>query len=105
MVPARNFQVILFNLIFPKVSSIQYLKYILYIAVLFEEPVQVVAGKWYVAWARVSGPSSDCGSSGQGQVITEDDTLLEQGRQSISNQSRQNKKLTQKPKLLKSLHF
>ena len=26
----------------------------------------------YVAWARVSGPSSDCGSSGQKQVTTED---------------------------------
>ena len=40
--------------------------------VLFEEPVPLVAGKWYVAWARVSGPSSDCGSSGQAQVTTED---------------------------------
>ena len=25
-----------------------------------------------MAWARVSGPSSDCGSSGQAQVTTED---------------------------------
>jgi E3 ubiquitin-protein ligase MYCBP2 len=40
--------------------------------VLFEEPVQIAAGRWYVAWARVSGPSSDCGSSGQSQVLTED---------------------------------
>ena len=40
--------------------------------VLFEEPVSLVGGKWYVAWARVSGPSSDCGSSGQGQVTTEE---------------------------------
>ena len=40
--------------------------------VLFEEPVPLCAGKWYVAWARVSGPSSDCGSSGQGQVTTEE---------------------------------
>jgi RCR-type E3 ubiquitin transferase len=31
-----------------------------------------VGGRWYVAWARVSGPSSDCGSSGQSQVLTED---------------------------------
>ena len=44
--------------------------------VMFEEPVQVVAGKWYVAWARVSGPSSDCGSSGQGQVITEEQIMF-----------------------------
>lgn len=32
----------------------------------------VVAGRWYVAWARVSGCSSDCGSSGQSTVTTED---------------------------------
>ena len=35
--------------------------------IMFEEPVPITAGKWYVAWDRVSGPSSDCGSSGQGQ--------------------------------------
>ena len=38
----------------------------------FEEPVTITAGRWYVAWARVSGPSSDCGSSGQIQVASED---------------------------------
>ena len=32
----------------------------------------MVAGRWYVAWARVSGPSSDCGSSGQIQVASEE---------------------------------
>jgi hypothetical protein len=40
--------------------------------ILFDEPVPLQAGRWYVAWARVSGPSSDCGSSGQSQVTTED---------------------------------
>jgi E3 ubiquitin-protein ligase MYCBP2 len=40
--------------------------------ILFDEPVAVQAGRWYVAWARVSGPSSDCGSSGQTQVTTDD---------------------------------
>ena len=40
--------------------------------ILFDEPVTIHAGRWYVAWARVSGPSSDCGSSGQKQVTTED---------------------------------
>ena len=44
--------------------------------IMFEEAVQVVAGKWYVAWARVSGPSSDCGSSGQGQVTTEEQIMF-----------------------------
>ena len=39
---------------------------------LFEEPVPLIANCWYVAWARISGPSSDCGSSGQPSVCTED---------------------------------
>ena len=40
--------------------------------ILFDEAVTIHAGRWYVAWARVSGPSSDCGSSGQAQVTTDD---------------------------------
>ena len=36
--------------------------------ILFDEPQTLQAGRWYVAWARVSGPSSDCGSSGLPQV-------------------------------------
>ncbi|RWS17339.1 E3 ubiquitin-protein ligase MYCBP2-like isoform X4 [Dinothrombium tinctorium] len=40
--------------------------------ILFEEPVQLQANRWYVAWARISGPSSDCGSSGQSVVNSED---------------------------------
>ncbi|XP_076065953.1 MYC binding protein highwire isoform X3 [Oratosquilla oratoria] len=43
---------------------------------LFEEPVAVQANKWYVAWARVSGPSSDCGSSGQSMVTTDDQVMF-----------------------------
>ncbi|KAG0697770.1 E3 ubiquitin-protein ligase MYCBP2 [Chionoecetes opilio] len=43
---------------------------------LFDDPVQVQANKWYVAWARVSGPSSDCGSSGQSMVTTEDQVIF-----------------------------
>uniref|UniRef100_A0A0K2UH48 RCR-type E3 ubiquitin transferase n=1 Tax=Lepeophtheirus salmonis TaxID=72036 RepID=A0A0K2UH48_LEPSM len=39
---------------------------------LFEEPVNIQAGKWYIAWARITGPSSDCGSSGQIQITTEE---------------------------------
>ena len=38
----------------------------------FEEAASLQAGRWYLAWARVSGPSSDCGSSGQIQVSSED---------------------------------
>ncbi|XP_073976386.1 MYC binding protein highwire isoform X3 [Rhodnius prolixus] len=43
---------------------------------LFEEPMPLIANRWYVAWARVSGPSSDCGSSGQGMVTTEDQVVF-----------------------------
>jgi len=41
-------------------------------AMLFDEPVLLQANMWYVAWARISGPSSDCGSSGQTVVTTDD---------------------------------
>ncbi|CAK9251744.1 unnamed protein product [Sphagnum jensenii] len=40
--------------------------------ILFDEPIPIQANRWYVAWARISGPSSDCGSSGQSVVNTED---------------------------------
>ncbi|GFT99092.1 hypothetical protein NPIL_245402 [Nephila pilipes] len=43
---------------------------------LFDEPIQLTANRWYVAWARISGPSSDCGSSGQSVVTTEDQILF-----------------------------
>lgn len=44
--------------------------------VLFDEPVMLQANRWYVAWARISGPSSDCGSSGQSVVSTEDQLIF-----------------------------
>ncbi|XP_054162987.1 E3 ubiquitin-protein ligase MYCBP2-like [Oppia nitens] len=44
--------------------------------ILFEEPLPLQANKWYVAWARISGPSSDCGSSGQSVVNTEDQVVF-----------------------------
>lgn len=39
---------------------------------MFEDPIPLQGGRWYVAWAHISGPSSDCGSSGQSLVVTED---------------------------------
>lgn len=39
---------------------------------MFDEPVLLQLGWWYVAWARVSGPSSDCGSHGQATITTDD---------------------------------
>jgi len=43
--------------------------------ILFPQPIRLQANRWYLAWARVSGPSSDCGSSGQSTVTTEDQLL------------------------------
>uniref|UniRef100_A0A1B6EGK8 PHR domain-containing protein n=1 Tax=Clastoptera arizonana TaxID=38151 RepID=A0A1B6EGK8_9HEMI len=43
---------------------------------MFDEPISIQANRWYVAWARVNGPSSDCGSSGQGMVTTEDQVVF-----------------------------
>ncbi|XP_037299798.1 E3 ubiquitin-protein ligase highwire-like isoform X4 [Manduca sexta] len=40
--------------------------------VLFSSPITLVAHKWYVAWASINGPSSDCGSSGQAMVINDE---------------------------------
>ena len=44
-------------------------------AMLLDEPVLLQANMWYVAWARISGPSSDCGSNGQ-TVITTDEQYV-----------------------------
>ncbi|CAB3259025.1 unnamed protein product [Arctia plantaginis] len=40
--------------------------------VLFDMPVPLIANRWYVAWACINGPSSDCGSSGQAMVINDE---------------------------------
>ncbi|XP_064076475.1 E3 ubiquitin-protein ligase MYCBP2 [Vanessa tameamea] len=39
---------------------------------MFESPLPVVAGRWYVVSATINGPSSDCGSAGQAMVINDD---------------------------------
>ena len=43
---------------------------------LFTEPAVLQAGRWYLAWARVEGPSSDCGSDGQTMVVGEDQVVF-----------------------------
>lgn len=43
---------------------------------LFEEPILLQSNRWYVVWAHISGPSSDCGSSGQSVVTTEDQVVF-----------------------------
>lgn len=40
--------------------------------IMFDEPIVLQANRWYVAWAKVGGPSSDCGSGGQAMVTAED---------------------------------
>lgn len=45
-------------------------------SVLFDEPVSLQANRWYVAWAKIGGPSSDCGSGGQGMVTAEDQVMF-----------------------------
>ncbi|XP_014476553.1 PREDICTED: E3 ubiquitin-protein ligase MYCBP2 isoform X5 [Dinoponera quadriceps] len=45
-------------------------------SILFDEPVFLQANRWYVAWVKVSGPSSDCGSGGQGMVTAEDQVMF-----------------------------
>ncbi|XP_061382096.1 E3 ubiquitin-protein ligase MYCBP2 isoform X5 [Danaus plexippus] len=39
---------------------------------MFDSPVPLIAGRWYVAAATINGPSSDCGSAGQAMVINDD---------------------------------
>ncbi|XP_063160584.1 E3 ubiquitin-protein ligase MYCBP2 isoform X9 [Candoia aspera] len=46
-------------------------------AMMFDEPVLLQASWWYVAWARVSGPSSDCGSHGQASITTDDGMVFQ----------------------------
>ncbi|XP_058885306.1 E3 ubiquitin-protein ligase MYCBP2 isoform X9 [Acipenser ruthenus] len=46
-------------------------------AMMFDEPVLLQSGWWYVAWARVSGPSSDCGSHGQATITTDDGVVFQ----------------------------
>ncbi|XP_043928839.1 E3 ubiquitin-protein ligase MYCBP2 [Protopterus annectens] len=46
-------------------------------AMMFDEPVILQTGWWYVAWARVSGPSSDCGSHGQASITTDDGVVFQ----------------------------
>lgn len=44
--------------------------------ILFSHPVRLQANRWYLGWARVNGPSSDCGSGGQSSVTTEEQCVF-----------------------------
>ncbi|XP_060843295.1 E3 ubiquitin-protein ligase MYCBP2 isoform X2 [Rhopalosiphum padi] len=40
--------------------------------VLLDEPIALFANRWYVGCARITGPSSDCGSSGMCSVTSDE---------------------------------
>lgn len=44
--------------------------------ILLPKPLLIFAGKWYLVWTRISGPSSDCGSAGQSTVTSEDQIVF-----------------------------
>lgn len=44
--------------------------------IMLPKAITANAGKWYLVWARISGPSSDCGSAGQTTVTTEDQVVF-----------------------------
>lgn len=44
--------------------------------IMLPKPLFANAGRWYLVWARIAGPSSDCGSSGQSSVTTEDQIVF-----------------------------
>lgn len=45
-------------------------------SIMFQKSVNIVAGKWYLLWVKVSGPSSDCGSSGQNIIVGDDQVVF-----------------------------
>lgn len=47
---------------------------------LLEDPILLQANNWYVAWSRVSGPSSDCGSGGLPSVTTDDQYVMKSNK-------------------------
>lgn len=44
--------------------------------IFLPKTVNLAANRWYLVTARIAGPSSDCGSSGQTSVTTEDQIVF-----------------------------
>lgn len=44
--------------------------------IFLPKPINLNANRWYLVWARIAGPSSDCGSSGQASVTSEDQIVF-----------------------------
>lgn len=43
---------------------------------MLPRPVNASAGRWFMVWAKISGPSSDCGAGGQGTVSGDDQAVF-----------------------------
>lgn len=44
--------------------------------IFLPKPINLTANRWYLVCARIAGPSSDCGSSGQASITTEDQIVF-----------------------------
>lgn len=44
--------------------------------IFLPKTVNICANRWYLIYARIAGPSSDCGSTGQTSVTTEDQIVF-----------------------------
>lgn len=43
---------------------------------MLPKPVNAAAGRWFMVWAKISGPSSDCGAGGQGTLSGDDQVVF-----------------------------
>lgn len=53
--------------------------------IFFDDPILIHSNRWYVIWAAISGPSSDCGSSGQPFICTSDQIMFHFKPSKLSN--------------------
>lgn len=44
--------------------------------IMLPKSILLNANRWYLVWARIGGPSSDCGSTGQSNVTTDDQIVF-----------------------------
>lgn len=44
--------------------------------IILPKTINLIANRWYLIWARIAGPSSDCGSSGQTSITTEEQIVF-----------------------------
>lgn len=44
--------------------------------VMLPKAVNAASGRWFLVWAKISGPSSDCGAGGQGTVSGDDQVVF-----------------------------